>query len=107
MDAPDDENAVVEFDFTHSLGYQTLIRCIDLTRLQRASIGSGKSTGCSGHNIVESRRMWLKNCRRDLIMFRYRSVHAENHRRCLGGEPGAPNRAFDTFDSNLGTINDL
>jgi len=55
MDAADDEDIVLQFDLTHSLGYESLIRCIDLTRLQRASIGSGQSTGGGGDNIIQSR----------------------------------------------------
>lgn len=101
MDAPDDENAVVEFDFTHSLGYQTLIRRIDLTRLQRASKGSCKSTGGRGDDIIEGGRMRLQDRRRDLIMLRDRSVDAEDHRQCFRGKPGSPNWPFDPLDSNF------
>jgi hypothetical protein len=106
MDAPDDEDIVFQLDFTYSLGHQSLIRCINLTRLQRASEGSGKSTRSGGDNIVQSRSVRFEYRRRNLVMFRYRAVHTENHGRGFGRKPGSANRSPDAFDSNLGTIDD-
>jgi hypothetical protein len=104
MDAPDDEDIVFQLDFTYSLGHQSLIRCINLTRLQRASEGSGKSTRSGGDN--QSRSVRFEYRRRNLVMFRYRAVHTENHGRGFGRKPGSANRSPDAFDSNLGTIDD-
>jgi hypothetical protein len=106
MDAADDEDIVLQFDLTHSLGYESLIRCIDLTRLQRASVGSGKSTGGRGDNIIQSRSVRFQYRRRNLVMFRDRAMHTENHGLGFSGKPGSANRSFDAFDSNLGTIDD-
>jgi hypothetical protein len=101
MDAPDDENAVLEFDFTHGLRYQPLIRCIDLTRLQRASVGSRKSTGSRGHHIIQGGRVRLQNRRRYFVMFRYRAMHAEDRRLCFRGKSRSTKRPFNTFDPNF------
>ena len=106
MDAPDDEDIVFQLDFTYSLGYQSPIRCINLTRLQRASVGSGKSTGGCGDNIIQSRSVRFHYRRRNLVMFRDRAMHTENHGLGFSGKPGSANRSFHAFDSNLGTIDD-
>jgi hypothetical protein len=36
MDAPDDQDVFLKFNFTHRFGYEVIIRSIDVTRFQRA-----------------------------------------------------------------------
>jgi hypothetical protein len=106
VDAANDEDIVLQFDFTHSLRYESLIRCIDLTRLQRASVGAGQSTGGRSDNIIQRCSVRLQYRRRNPVMFRHRAMHTENHGLGFSGEPGSANRPFDAFDSNPGTIDD-
>jgi hypothetical protein len=48
----DDEDIVLQLDVAHGLRDQALVRCTDLTRLQRASKGSRQSTGrCRDHVV--------------------------------------------------------
>jgi hypothetical protein len=60
MNSADDEHALVYFDLADSFGNQLAIRCRNLTRLQRASKGSRKSTGGSRHYIVQGCGMVLE-----------------------------------------------
>jgi len=106
MNAANDEDIVLQFDFTHSFGYEPLIRCLDFTRLQRAPEGSSKSPGGRGYNIIQSGGVRLEDRGRNLVMLGHRAMHAENHGLGFGGEPGSANRSFDAFDSNFGTIDD-
>jgi hypothetical protein len=106
MNAANDEDIVLQFDVTHSFGYEPLIGCIDFTRLQRAPEGSGKSTGGGGDNIIQSGGVRFQDLGRNLIMLGHRAMHAENDRLGFSGEPGSANRSFDAFDSNFGTIDD-
>jgi hypothetical protein len=59
MNPPDDEHIVFDFDLAQRLGYQTAARCIDLTRLQRASKGSGQSACSCRDNIIQRCRVRL------------------------------------------------
>ena len=59
MNAPDDQYVVFKFDLTLRFGDKTTRRCIDLTRLQRASKGSSKSAGDCGDNVIQRRRVRL------------------------------------------------
>jgi hypothetical protein len=107
MDAPDDENAVLNFDFTHGFRYQPLIRSIDLTRLQRASVGSRKSTGGCGHHVIERGCMRLQSRGRDFIVFGDRTMRPEDHRLGFRRKPRSPHGPFDPLDPNFCTINDF
>jgi hypothetical protein len=55
MNAADHQNILVQFDFPDGLGFQPFLGSVDLTRLQRASEGSGQSTGGCGHYVVQRR----------------------------------------------------
>ena len=88
MDPPDDQDIIFQFDFADGLRREPAIRSVDLTRLQRASKGSGESTRGCRDNIIERSRMGLQYIRRDLVVLGDCAVYAENHR--------APIRPADT-----------
>jgi len=48
-----DQDLVLQLDLAHGLRNQALVRCIDLTRFQRAPEGSRKSTGRCRDNASE------------------------------------------------------
>jgi hypothetical protein len=106
MNAPDDEHVVLEFDLAQRLGYQTVVRGIDLTRLQRASKGSGQSTRGRRHNIIQGCGVRLQNRLGNLIVFSDCAVDAEDHRQRFCGQIRLANRTLHPFDSDLGTIDD-
>ena len=64
-----DQDILLKLHFTHRLGDKALVRRIDLTRLQRASKGSRKSTGRSRDHVIQSRGVRFQHVRRDFIMF--------------------------------------
>lgn len=107
VNAADDEDVILGFDFTDGLGNQARIRCINLTRLQRASEGAGESTGGSGDDVIEGGGVGIENLRRDLIVFGDRAMHAEQDGRGFGRQPGPAERAFEAFDFDLRAIDDV
>ena len=52
MDTADHEHVLLEFDLAHSFADQASSRRANLTRLQRASKGSGESARRRGNNVV-------------------------------------------------------
>ena len=66
MNAPDDEYVLLQFNLTQRFRYKTLVRCTDLTRFQRASKCTSKSTGCSRDNIIQRGGVGFENRRRNL-----------------------------------------
>ena len=107
VNAADDEDVILGFNFTDGLRDQTGIRCINLTRLQRASEGAGESTSGGGDDVVERGGVRIKDVRRDLVMFGDRAMHAEQHGRGLGGQPGPTERALEALDLDVRAVNDV
>jgi hypothetical protein len=105
VNPPDDEDVFLELHLSDGLGNQPLIRCIDLTRLQRAPKGSGQSTGGGCDDVIQRSGVGFENLFGNLIVFRHGAVDSEDHRFRLGREIGSANRPFDTFDSNFRSIN--
>jgi hypothetical protein len=81
MNAADDEDTILQLDFTHRFRDKAFVRCIDLTRLQRASKGSGKSTGSRGNNVVQGCSVRFEHRRGHFVVFGHCSVDAEDHGR--------------------------
>jgi hypothetical protein len=104
VDALDHEDTFLFLDFTDGLCYQPVNRRRDLTRLQRASKGSGESTGGRGDDVVERRRMGREGIRRYLIVFGDGSVNSEDHRLRFRGQVSAPHRAFLSLDADFRSI---
>jgi hypothetical protein len=104
VDAPYHEHAFVLLDLTYSLGHQPVNRRGNLTRLQRASKGSGQSTGRRGDNIVERGGMRRKGIRRNLIMLGDCAMDAEDHRRRLRGQVSAAHGTSLALDAHFRSI---
>jgi hypothetical protein len=85
MNAPDDENIFFQLDFTHGFAHKSPRGRIDLTRLQRASKGSRKSTRSRGDNVIERRSTRFCYSRRNLIVLRDGAMDSENDRLRFSG----------------------
>ena len=75
-----------------------------MTRLQRASKGSGESTGGSGDDVVERGGMGREGVRRYLIVLGDGAVDAEEHGLWFGGQVGAAHRASLALDADFGAV---
>ena len=104
MDAPYYEHTFVLLDFTHSLGHKPVDRRGNLTRLQRASKGSGESTSRRGDDIVERGGMRREGIRRNLIMLGDCAMDSEDHRRRLRGQIRAPHRTSLALDAHFRSV---
>jgi hypothetical protein len=82
-------------------------RCADLTRLQRASQGSRKSTGCCRDNVVKGGSVGFEHVRWNFIMFCNCAVYPEDHWLRLGGQVSSADWTFHALDANVGTIHDF
>jgi hypothetical protein len=99
------EYIAFQFDLTYCFPHQASTRRIDLTRLQRASKGSRKST-CGGRdNIIKRRGVRFRDCGRNPVVLGNRAVDSENDRLRFRREIRFTHRSFHTLDSDLGTIN--
>jgi hypothetical protein len=71
VNVSDHKDAILQLNLTDSFADQAFTGRVDLTRLQRASKGSGKSACRGGDDVVECGCSWFRNVGRDLIMLRY------------------------------------
>jgi hypothetical protein len=77
-----------------------------LTRLQRASKGSGESPPGGRDDVVERRGVRFENFGWNLVMLGDGSVDAERHGIALSRQPGFAERAFNPLDSDVRAIDD-
>jgi hypothetical protein len=101
VDAPDHQDIRLKLNFTNGFRHQPPARCIDLTRLQRASQGSGQSTSRGRYDVIESRSVRLSNRRRNFIVLGNGAVYAKDYGLRLSGQPCSANRTLDPFDANF------
>ena len=92
---------IFQLDLTCRFRHKTLVRCIDVTRLQRASKGSDKSTGRRGNNVVERRRMRFEHRGRHLVMLSHRAVDAEDYGFRFCRQIRSAHRSFYPFDPDM------
>jgi hypothetical protein len=104
VNASDHKDIVLQLNLTGGFADQAPTGCIDLTRLQRASKGSGESAGRSRDDVVECGCSWFRNGGRDLVMLRYGAMDAENNRLRFSRKIGLAHRPFHSLDSDFGTV---
>ena len=108
VNAPNDENALLFLHLADRFSDQPPGAGRNLTRLQRASIGSDESAGSRGNDVVERGRVRLDFGRRPFeIMLRHGTVNAETDGLGFGGKKRAAERTLDPFNSHLGAIDDV
>jgi hypothetical protein len=82
MDASNDQDFPLQFDFAGHLRAESTVAGIDAARFQRAPEGSGQSTAGRRHHIVQCGRMRRERLRRDSVVLGDLGVNSKNHR-CL------------------------
>jgi hypothetical protein len=104
MDAAYDEHAAFRFDFANRLGDQSCIRSIDLTRLQRASKGSGQSASGCRYDVIERGGMRFEDIFWHLVVFGHGTVHAKCHWHGFRGQICQPHRTLESLNPDFRTI---
>lgn len=104
VNALDDENVVLQFYLADGFRDQPFIRGIDVTRFQRASEGSSKSTRRRCDHIVQSGSVRLEHVGGDFIVLGHRAMNAENHRLRFRGQVRSADGTFHAFDANIGPV---
>jgi len=107
VNSPDDQDIALQFDLAQRFGDETAARCIDLTRFQRASKGSRKSTGGRGDNVIQRRSVGLQNGGRHFIVQSDSAVDPEGHGLGFGRQIGPTDRTLYPFNADFGTIDDF
>ena len=107
MDATDHQNAVFFFDFAYGFADQPVYRRGDLTRLQRASKGSGESTGGGGDDVIERGGVRRKGFGRHFVVLGDGAVNAKDHRRRFRGQVCASHRASFALDADFRAIDNV
>jgi hypothetical protein len=107
VNSPDDQDTIFHFDLAHSIRGQAIVGSRNLTRLQRASKGAGKSAGRRCNDVIQRGRVRLQRPRRHLVVLGHCAVHSENHRLALGWEIRPANRPLHALDSNFGTVHNV
>ena len=101
MNAPDDQHFILYLHFARRIRRQLTARCIDLTRLQRASERPGESARRCRDNVVQRGRMGFEDIMRHLVVFRHRAMYSEENGVLLRGQPCAPKRSLNALDPHL------
>ena len=98
VDLFDHEHAVVKLDHAFSIGYEPALIGGDPARLQRATKGSGQSTGGGGDDVIECGGVGFVRARRRAVMFGDLIMDAEEDGLGFRGQAGTPERSLDPFD---------
>lgn len=106
VDAADDEDIVLGFDFAGRVGDKAIVRGRNLTRFQRASEGAGESAAGSGDDVVQGGGVGLEDVRGYFVVFGNGAVDSEEDGLRLGGEIRAAQRSFDALDADMRAIGD-
>ena len=104
VNASDHKDVILQLNLTDSFADQASTGRVDLTRLQRASKGSGKSACRGGDDVVECGCSWFRNVGRDLIMLRYGAMDTKNNRLRFSRKIRLAHRPFHSLDSDFGTL---
>jgi hypothetical protein len=107
VDPADHEDVILQLNFADSFRHQSLIRSINLTRLQRASEGSGQSTRRGRDNIIQGSRMRFQNRGRNLVVLRHSPVYSEYDRLLFRWKIRSSHRALHALDAHKGPVNHI
>jgi hypothetical protein len=107
MNPPEHEDALVDLDFAVCHGFESISACRDLARLQRAAQGTEQSaTGRSDH-IIDCGRMRIGHLARDAVVTRDRPMRAKTYGVGLGRKLRETERALDSSQRDLRSIDDV
>lgn len=105
VNAPDDEDLLIELDLADRVGGQFFDR--DLARCQRACKGARQSARGRGDDVVERRRVRLVRVRADAVMLRDRAMESKPDRFLFSRQPGQTDRASFTLDVDFRSVHDV
>ena len=101
VDAANDQDVAVLFDFARGLGGEKALAGRDLARFQRTAKGARQSAGRRGDEVVQRRIARLVDLRVDPIVRGHRRVDAEMDGVLPDGEKGTAVRSLHAFDPHL------
>jgi hypothetical protein len=107
MDPADHQDLVFGLDFTDRFRGQIAFTSWDIARLQRASEGSGQSTGSGSNHVIQCRGMWRKLVEIVLVPFGDLGVSGEINGFLFHWKVGPTVWPFDAFDAHIRTVDDL
>ena len=84
MDAPDDQDLVVQLDLADRVCLETTVSGWDAARLQRAPEGPGQSPGGRGHQIVQGGGVRLAVLGIGAVVLGHGAVYPEGDRLFFG-----------------------
>jgi hypothetical protein len=105
VNSADHKDVVFQLNFADRFRDQSLIRSVYLTRLQRASESSSKSTRSGRYNIVQGSRVRIQYRRGNLVVLSDSAVHSEQDRLIFRRKIRSAQRALNALDANMGPVN--
>ena len=96
----DHQHPVLDEDVSFSLGGQLAVAGVDPARLQRATEGSGQSTGCCRDNVVKGRGVLRVLAAGGAIVLAYLVMRPEDHGLGLRRQMRLPDRSALSDDPN-------
>ena len=78
-----------------------------MTRLQRASEGSGQSTRRGGDNVIQGSGVRLQDRRWNLVVLRHRAMHAEYYGLGFRRKIRSAHRTLNALNAHVRTVNHL
>lgn len=103
----DDENTVFLLDVAFGGGEQPFAGCRNLTRLQRASKGSGESTRGGSDDVVEGGGVGREEIGGHFVVLGNRSMHSEEDGIGFGGEPCPAHGALYALDCDFAGVGNI
>jgi hypothetical protein len=100
----DDQHPALDLDLTLYLRGQMTLAGFDLARFQRATQGSGQSTGGRGDDVVEGSGVRVERARRRMVMLGHLVMHPEEHRLASRRKIRPPQRTLHPLDPNPGGV---
>jgi hypothetical protein len=104
VDAAKHENALFNLDIAVGRRCKLTTARSDVARLQRAPKGAKQSTTSGGNDVVERCRMRLRHVTFDSVVTRNRAVCSKPYGLCLGRQLREPERALDSRQRDLRSI---
>jgi hypothetical protein len=108
LNPSNDEHPIFLFYLASYVRRQLAIACIDFARFQRAPEGSHHSTSDTGNYVIDRRSVgFLDALGRHLVVFRDRSMDAENDRFLLAWKVRDTKWTHFPFNPDIRNVNDF
>jgi hypothetical protein len=104
--ALDDQHFAVQFDLAPGFGSQVAFTCGNSARFQRATKGSGQSTGGRSNDIIKGRRAGFGHVRGNAVMFSDFGMDAKMDGVGSDGKICPAMRPLDAFNTYMRSVDD-